>query len=645
MWMATNRAYPLEMCVIELSEQQAQRQSHALAVVQGEACLSYGQLDRRANRLAHHLRQLGVGSDVLVGLCVERSLEMIVGIMGVLKAGGAYLPLDPTYPPERLAFMLEDSRVAVLITTTGEIDKETGRQGDKETQSAHDVTPSPCHLVTLSQSWSAIALCAADNPVGALAPANLAYVIYTSGSTGQPKGAMNSHAGIVNRLRWMQDAYGLAPDDHVLQKTPFSFDVSVWEFFWPLMEGARLVIARPGGHQDSAYLVETISEQSITTVHFVPSMLAAFLEEPGVERCASLRRVICSGEALTAGLQERFFARLGSAPGRDGPQLHNLYGPTEAAVDVTYWACRPSGDQASVPIGRPITNVQTYVLDAQLHLAPIGVPGELHIGGVALARGYLKRPDLTAERFVPNPFLKDEGGRRKEEASSFILPPSSFILYKTGDLARWRADGTLEYLGRLDEQVKLRGFRIEPGEIEAVLDRHPAVQASVVMLRADAPGGVGLVAYVVPTREQGTGDRGQEGIGSDSGSLSPVTYHLSPQELRGFLQERLPAYMIPAAFVTLERLPLSANGKIDRRAPPAPDPALSDDDGAFIAPRTPTEELIARTWADALGQARVDVHANFFELGGHSLLATQVLARLRALLEVELPLRQLFENP
>ena len=343
--------------------------------------LTYHELNRRANRLAHHLRMLGVGSEVRVGVCMERSLELVVALLGILKAGGAYVPLDPGYPEERLAFMLQDSQAAMLITsnhsdTRRQGDKETRRRGDKaleeprtknqeprddeelKTQNSklktQKSTPSPAHLVTLSRSWSAIALCAADNPIGALDPANLAYIIYTSGSTGQPKGAMNAHAGIVNRLYWMQDAYCLTADDRVLQKTPFSFDVSVWEFFWPLMAGACLVLAQPGGHQDPAYLARLIAQEHITTVHFVPSMLAVFLEEPSVERCAGLRRVICSGEELTAGLQERFFARLGGAPGCDGLQLHNLYGPTEAAVDVTAWACRSGGDQASVPIGRPM---------------------------------------------------------------------------------------------------------------------------------------------------------------------------------------------------------------------------------------------------------------------------------------------------
>jgi amino acid adenylation domain-containing protein/non-ribosomal peptide synthase protein (TIGR01720 family) len=429
---------------------------------------------------------------------------------------------------------------------------------------------------------------------------NLAYVIYTSGSTGQPKGAMNTHRGLCNRLRWMQQAYHLTPADRVLQKTPFSFDVSVWEFFWPLMTGARLVMARPGGHQDSAYLVQLVAAQQITTLHFVPSMLGLFLEEPRLETCASLRRVLCSGEALPFELQERFFARL------DG-ELHNLYGPTEASIDVTAWACQRQSQSPSVPIGRPIANTQIYLLDAQLQPVPIGVAGELHIGGVGLARGYLHRPDLTAEKFIPHPFSPEPGAR----------------LYKTGDLARYLPEGAIEFLGRLDQQVKIRGFRIELGEIEAVLRHHPAVGEVVVLARDEGPGEKRLVAYVVPLPAQSV----------------PLS------ELRSFLQAKLPDYMVPAAFVLLPALPLTPNGKLDRRALPPPEQGRPELKRAYVAPRTPTEEVVAGLWAQVLGIEQVGVEDNFFELGGHSLLATQVLSRLRTAFQVELPLRALFEAP
>src|SRR5690606_8752656 len=373
-------------------------------------------------------------------------------------------------------------------------------------------------------------------------PQDLAYVIFTSGSTGRPKGAMNEHRGICNRLLWMQEQYGLTPHDRVVQKTPFSFDVSVWEFFWPLMTGARLVIARPDGHRDSAYLVNLIRHSGITTLHFVPSMLRVFLESEGVEACSgSIKRVICSGEALPHELQERFFARL------PGAELHNLYGPTEAAVDVTYWACQRGDDRLTVPIGRPLANTQMYVLDSQMQPVPIGVAGELYIGGVQVGRGYSGRDDLTAERFVPDPYSRTPGAR----------------LYKTGDLARYLPDGAIDYLGRLDHQVKIRGQRIELGEIEATLDQHAGVAQSVVMAREDSPGDQRLVAYVV---------RRQADL-----AITAMKEHLSAQ---------LPAYMVPSAFVLLAELPLTSSGKVDRKQLPAPgsaDVPLAD----YVAPRTP----------------------------------------------------------
>ncbi len=601
--------------------------------------LTYVELNERANRLAQHLRALGVGPEAPVGVCLERSLELLVALLGVLKAGGVYLPLDPSYPAARLAFMLEDSQAAVVITATGEGDKQTRRQGDKGTESAHDVTVSPLHVVTLSESWPAIARYPADAPSGTLDPANLAYVIYTSGSTGWPKGVMNTHRGIVNRLCWMQDAYRLNGDDVVLQKTSISFDVSVWELVCPLLVGARLVLARPGGQRDSAYLAALIAAERITTLHFVPSMLAVFLDTSRLDECTALRWVICSGEALPPALAMRCRSRLGA-------ELHNLYGPTEAAVEVTAWRCTDTLDETVVPIGRPIANTLCYVLDAHLHPVPIGVAGELHLGGVQLARGYLGRPELTAERFVPNPFGEGmgDGGWGMEDSIPIPHPPSPIPrLYRTGDRARYRPDGAIEFLGRIDEQLKLRGFRIEPGEIESVLRQHADVRECVVMVREDAPGDVRLVAYIVPHREQGTGDRGQESIVSDTASLSPITSHLSPAELRTFLQERLPDYMVPADFVLLDALPLTPNGKLDRRALPAPDRPVSSE--AFVAPRTSTEAQLAQIWAEVLRLERVGIHDNFFALGGHSLLATQIVSRVSAELQVELPLQRLFETP
>jgi amino acid adenylation domain-containing protein len=558
-WNTTAVSYPQHSSLHGLIEAQAARTPDAVAAVFEQQSLSYAELNRRANQLAHHLRQHGVGPNILVGVCMERSLELVVALLGILKAGGAYVPFDPGYPQDRLQFMIEDARTPVLLTQA--------------------------HLLPRLPATTALHICLDDpklldreldlNPDVALDLDDLAYVIYTSGSTGKPKGAMNTHRGICNRLFWMQDAYRLDADDRVLQKTPFSFDVSVWEFFWPLLTGARLVFAQPEGHKDSSYLIRLINQQQITTLHFVPSMLRVFLEAPGVETCVSLRRVICSGEALPFELQERFFARLTA-------ELHNLYGPTEAAVDVTYWTCRQTYERPIVPIGRPIANTQIYVLDRYGQPTPVGVPGELHIGGVQLARGYWQRPALTAEKFVPDPF--GAGSR----------------LYRTGDLVRALPDGNIEFLGRIDYQVKLRGLRIELEEIEAALRQYPAVHDTVVMIRDDGAG-QRLVAYLV-------------------GSA------LNASALRDFLKTKLPDYMIPSAFVLLSTLPLSPNGKVDRKALPVPEVVAGGDGG--ILPRTPLEQRLARAWVDVLNLEQVGIDDNFFALGGDSFRAIQLVQRL-----------------
>jgi acyl-coenzyme A synthetase/AMP-(fatty) acid ligase/acyl carrier protein len=411
---------------------------------------------------------------------------------------------------------------------------------------------------------------------------------------------MIPHRGICNRLLWMQETYRLSERDRVLQKTPFSFDVSVWEFFWPLLTGAGLVVARPGGHRDSAYLVKLIAEQQVSTLHFVPPMLQVFLEEPGLETCDSLKRVICSGEALPFELQERFFARLSA-------ELHNLYGPTEASVDVTFWACERESERRFVPIGRPIANTQIYILDPQLSPVPVGVPGELHIGGIGSARGYLHRPDLTAEKFIPDPFANEAGAR----------------LYKTGDLARWLPDGNIEFLGRLDHQVKIRGHRAELAEIEAQLNQHAGVRESVVLAREDTPGDKRLVAYVVTRDRQGP----------------------TPGALRDYLKATLPDYMVPAAFVFLEAFPHTPNKKVDRQALPPPEkdrPALA---GGFEPPQTELEERLARIWAEVLGVERVGRHDHFFDLGGHSLLAVGLVNRVEKVCGPRLSLTAFFKSP
>ncbi|MBD1865229.1 MULTISPECIES: non-ribosomal peptide synthetase [Trichocoleus] len=586
-WNQTQVAYPLEICLHQWIEMQVERTPDAVAVSFEGQHLTYRELNERANQLAHYLQTLGVKPDTLVGICVDRSLEMVIGLLSILKAGGAYVPFDPSYPSDRLAFMLEDAQVPILLTQAYLVDQ---------------LPPHQAQTLCLDTDWQQIAQGYKHNPDSGVTSDNLAYVIYTSGSTGKPKGAMNTHRGICNRLLWMQDEYQLTKDDRVLQKTPFSFDVSVWEFFWPLMSGARLVVARPEGHKDPAYLVQVIAEQQITTLHFVPSMLRVFLEEPGVERCDSIRQVMCSGEALPLDLQNRFFERCSA-------QLHNLYGPTEAAVDVTYWHCQPEADQRSVPIGRPIANTQMYVLDSQLQPVPIGIVGELYIGGVNVARGYLNRPELTAERFIHDPFVGNGE------------PPPTPRLYKTGDLACYRPDGAIDYLGRIDHQVKLRGFRIELGEIESVLTQHPTVQAAIVIDRETALGDKQLVAYVVALPGQ----------------------TILSQDLQAFLHQQLPEYMVPAAVVTLDTLPVNANGKLDRKALPAPEQTQSET--PFVAPQTLIEKTLAGIWQDVLGLEQISIHDNFLELGGHSLLATQVISRSRSLFQVDISLRHLFESP
>jgi amino acid adenylation domain-containing protein len=584
-WNDTRRDYALDGCVHELFEAQAARTPDADALVYEDERLTYAELDARANQLAHHLMSLGVGPEARVGVLLERSPEMVVALLGVLKAGGAYVPLDPEYPRERLVYMAEDAGLAVLLT---------------QARLATELPPGATQVVCLDLEWAAIATQPTQAPGVSVSADNLAYVIYTSGSTGRPKGAMLQHRGVCNRLLWMQDEYHLTAADRVLQKTPFSFDVSVWEFFWPLMTGAQLVLARPGGHQDAAYLVALIVERGITVLHFVPSMLQVFLLAERVESCRSLRLVVCSGEALPFELQERFFARLAA-------ELHNLYGPTEASVDVSYWACRRADGATSVPIGRPIANTQLYILDKRLQPVPLGVAGELYIGGVSLARGYLNRSDLTAERFIPDPFSGVPGAR----------------LYRTGDLTRYRPDASIEYLGRLDHQVKVRGFRIELGEVEAALVEHAGVRAAIVLARADGAGPARLVAYVV-------------GAMAEPGHVS---------ELRARLRARLPEYMIPSVFVCLDELPLTPNGKVDRRALPEPGHDRPELARRFVEPRNEVEAGVAAMWAELLRVERVGVEDNFFELGGHSLLATQVVSRVREAFGVELPLRGLFEEP
>jgi amino acid adenylation domain-containing protein len=553
----------------ELVREQAERAPGTPALVWDGGGMSYGELASRARTLALGLRRLGVGPDVVIGLLAERSPEMVVGMLGVLEAGGAWLPLDPELPRERLAAMVEDAGVPLVLAPRrllATVPPFAGRVLALESLEAH------------------------EGELPRVEGDNLAYVIFTSGSTGRPKGVAVPHRAVVNRLLRAREAFAIGPSDSMLQRAPFGFDVSVWEVFGPLVAGARVVLLPPGGHRDPAVVTHVLVEGKVTLANFTPSALDVLLDREDLAvRALSLRQVFVGAEALTADLRDRFFAALPSP-------LTNMYGPTEAAIDLVWHTCRPE-DGARVPIGRPIPGCAAYVLDAFFAAVPPGVPGELWLGGEALARGYLGRPDLTAERFLPNPF--GDGER----------------LYRTGDLARWLPEGSLEFLGRVDEQVKIRGVRVEPGEVEAALRRQPDVREAAVLVREGR-----LVAYVV----------------------APAA---DPRALRAALEEVLPEAMIPTAFVPVPELPRTPSGKLDRRALADIEPEHGAAGAGYAPPRTPVEELLAGLWAELLGVERVGVHDDFFELGGHSLLATRLVARISLLFGVELPVSALFLAP
>ncbi|NVI09627.1 amino acid adenylation domain-containing protein, partial [Paraburkholderia sp. JPY454] len=592
----TEAAYPSERCIHELFEAQVRRAPEAVALVHENERLSYGELNARANRLAHHLVGLGVRPDQPVAICVERSAAMVVGLLAILKAGGAYLPLDPAYPSQRLRQVLGDAAPQLLLC-------DAAGRAALGPEVLTDVIA--VDLETATPVWGEQPPSDPEPRTLGLTSRHLAYVIYTSGSTGTPKGVQNEHRAVINRLIWMQKAYALNTADVVLQKTPFSVDVSAWEFFWTLLEGATLVLAVPGVHKDPDALVNLIIGQRITTAHFVPSMLAGFMDTKGVDRCTSLQRLVCSGEALSASLTQKVRCVL------PWTGLHNLYGPTEAAIDVTAWNCPADFNGSVVPIGRPIANTRVYLLDGHGAPVPFGAVGELYIGGAGVARGYLNRPELTAERFITSPFV--EGDR----------------LYRTGDLGRYLPDGNLEFLGRNDDQVKIRGYRIEPGEIAARLGEHAFVREAVVVARQNRAGDKHLIAYVVCAPEA-------QSDGLDGPDLANT--------LRAHLSARLPDYMVPSAFMRLSELPLTVNGKLDRKALPAP----ADDAYArrgYEAPRGELETVLAQLWAELLGLERVGRHDHFFELGGHSLLAVRLLSRLSQIAGVELSLAMLFARP
>ncbi|MDR5873395.1 non-ribosomal peptide synthetase [Vreelandella gomseomensis] len=563
-WGESLLQHPSGQPVHRMIECQAMKTPEAMALIFSEHRLSYGELNIRANRLAHYLIGLGVRPETRVGIAVERSIEMVVGLLAVLKAGGAYVPLDPDYPTERLAYIAEDSGIELLLTQ----------------QFLREILPVSESLSVIELDQLDVTHHASTNPSVAIHGEHLAYVIYTSGSTGRPKGAAIRHNALTNCMVWMQETYQLNESDAVLHKAPFGFDVSVWEIFWPLSAGVRLVVAQPGDHRDPERIIELIQRHGVTTLNFVPSMLKAFLAYPDVKTNTRLKHIMCGGEAVPATLQQDVAECL------EGANLHDLYGPTETTIHVTHWWCRDDAHR-QIPIGRPISGTRTYVLDGELSLVPQGVAGELYIGGVSLARGYLNRSGLTAERFVADPFT--EGER----------------LYRTGDLVRWREDGQLEYLGRLDHQVKIRGLRIELGEIEAELLAQPEIREAVVVAQ-ESPSGSRLVVYVVPQAEGG----------------------LDTRALREALGQTLPDYMVPGVVITLDALPLNANGKVDRKALPEPD---LEEIREYVAPSTSEAQQLAEIWQEVLGVERVGETDNFFELGGDSLLSLKVMGRVQAL--------------
>lgn len=562
------------------------KHAEQIAVIFEGSSLTYAELDKKSNQIAHYLISKSIGKEDLVGICLDRSLNMICGILGILKAGAAYLPLDPEYPTDRIQFMLEDSGLKIILS-------------DQKTIKSSEIIRSQAALqIILLDTDQNIQNFPETTPVTNIRSENLAYVIYTSGSTGRPKGVMNEHGGLINRLNWTQSFFNLHRDDVVLQKTTFCFDVSVWELLWPLIAGAKLVLAKPGGQKDSYYLEELINKQQVTTIHFVPSMLEIFML--GIEEgaCKSLRRVLCSGEELFPHQVSRFNENLGFA------ELFNLYGPTEAAIDVSCWIVPK--DASKVFIGKPVSNTSIYILNEKQEPCAPKEEGELYIGGVQVARGYLNRPELNSIYFLKNPFATDKHDR----------------LYRSGDLARWMADGTIEYLGRADNQVKIRGFRIEPGEIENTILEFTGINQCLVHVMDDSNSEKKLIAYII----------GSEG-------------KYDKEKLQDYLKSKLPDYMVPAFFMDIPVLPLSSNGKADRKALPKPGIARPDLQVLYKAPSNPIEKLLVRLWASLLSIEKVGINDNFFELGGSSLLALRLVAILKQEHELSLPVTRLYQYP
>ncbi len=580
-WNATQQDYPRDACVPQLVAGQAAATPDAVALVVGNQMLSYQQLNQRANQLAHSLQTLGVGPNVLVGLCVERSLDMVVGLLGILKAGGAYVPLDPSYPPDRLAFMVEDAQAPVLVTQQHLVSRLPARQAQ---------------VICLDADAAVLARQSTTDPLSAITADDLVYIIYTSGSTGRPKGVQITHGSLLNLVYWHQRVFAVTAVDRATQLTSPAFDATGWEL-WPYLTiGASVYLLDEDSRVAPALCRDWLVDHAIT-ITFLPTALAEGVLALEWPEATALRYLLTGADTLH------------HYPSPSLPfALVNNYGPTEATVVTTYGLVPPT-EHANLPpsIGRPIDNMQVYILDEHLRQVPIGEPGELHIGGAGLAKGYLTRPDLTEEKFIAHPFSNEPGA----------------CLYKTGDEARFLPDGQIAFMGRIDYQIKIRGYRIEPDEIMSVLIEHPAVQTSLVVAREDTAGDKRLVAYVV---------------------LSPGAV-VTASSLRETLKERLPDYMIPATFVQLGSMPLTSNGKVDRRALPAPDATNTLHDEVVAQPHTPTEERLVAIVAPLLGLQHISIDDNFFMLGGHSLLGTQVIAHVANAFGVDLSLRTLFGSP
>ncbi len=581
-WNATNRDYPKDKCLHQWFEEQVEKTPDAVAVVFEDKQLTYRELNQQANQLAHHLRRLGVGPEIGVGICLERSLETIVAILGVLKTGGAYIPLDPCFPKERLAFICEDTRIPVLLS---------------QERLLHSLPQFGATVVCLDRDWEHISRESNHNPKSGVAAENLAYIIYTSGTTGTPKGVQVPHCAVVNVLTDVKASIGVSEQDAIPLVANICFDISVLEIFLPLIAGGRLVVASLQVVSDGKRLHDMLTANSIIVMNATPATWRLLLQAgwTGMDKLT----ILSGGEALQTELAVQLLSRART--------VWNLYGPTETTIYSSGAAYRLESDRSTVSIGRPIANTQFYILDEYLQPLPVGVAGQLYIGGAGLTRGYLNRADLTAASFVPNPFSEKPGAR----------------LYRSGDLARYLPDGNVEFLGRMDHQIKLRGFRVEPGEIESILNEHAGILQSVVLAREDAPGDKRLVAYVVASNRAAA----------------------TANELRAYLKEKLPEYMLPSAFVFLNALPLTPNGKLDRNALAALDPSGQDLEQSFVAPGNPLEETIAQIWADVLKLEKIGIHDNFFDLGGHSLLAAQVTSRMREAFQARVPLRDLFEAP